>query len=95
MWTIDQDFVKDEQKALDRWYHRRSRILHVPGDHTKLEQSFNDFQDVVKGKYVKTMATVSAVETIPTCGSAAYHSSGRNDASCFSRRSHCSSPTAI
>jgi hypothetical protein len=65
MWTIDQDLVKDEEMALDRWYPRRSRILQVPGDHTNLEQSFNDFQDVVKGKYVKTMATITAVETIP------------------------------
>jgi hypothetical protein len=45
MWIIDRDVEKNEQKALDTWYHRGSRL---PENHAKLEQSFIAFQSALK-----------------------------------------------
>jgi hypothetical protein len=65
MWTIHLALALDERKSLGQWYTRDSLRLPFPENPTEIEESYYEFEYVVKGKYVKTMATITAVETIP------------------------------
>jgi hypothetical protein len=69
MWTIHLALALDERKALGQWYTRVSLRLPFPQYHTEIEQSYYEFQYVVKGKYVgiavQTIPLVEALRTIP------------------------------